>query len=905
MIHCRSRVFQSVWLLIGLCTAGQWAWADHVPFQVGHVLVSVGNGQVQHRDAAGNLLETLNTLQGGFTTGMAFDTVGNLYVTNFNAHNVRKFDSKGGLIGTFGSGYSGSPESILFDRNGNAYVGAVDGDNKIRKFDSLGNPLALFTVATERVGTDWIDLAADQCTMFYTSEGTNVKRFDVCTNTQLTNFNTSSLPGLVAYALRLLPTGGLLVANTSVIARLDSSGNLIQTYDASGENCWFALNLDPDGKSFWSADFCSSNVYKFDIATGQQLLKFNTGTPSLTVFGLVVFGEIGVGKPSILHATVGNQTVYVYWDPSREPVDGYKLFRDDGVSVITIDVPAGNDLLDTFLVNGRLYKYTLRAVKNGVEGPPSNFVLARPGELQPLAHPRNRILFLHGIASDASTWNTTSDFLVKTLKWNLGGTLRYLDNEDPRTRFPEVSSGFDAKADFFTVNFGSSFFGDFFGGAVANYDVGRPGILHQADAVQGFIRRLRAGGLTEKITIVAHSMGGLAARSYIADNADEAVLRVSQLTTYGSPHWGISPGNVLEGEPLVLFSGINPFLDWRGAQDLRVDCTNGIFGGPLDYNQEPSPERFLDQLRLKTLPSKIQYFAIQGHNDLSHQFLTPCLLDHWDGLITIDSANLGAIPKNPPAHQPSLTSNPVPLLTTSRLHTGQTRDFSSILCALDLNCFILNVRSPIDVEITAPDGRSVSRQLSEIPGASYMELADETGHLIATVLLPFAQGGNYTIRVLPKPGASPNDSYTLEIVRAGVTSIVAENQRVQDIPAQPYVVTVLPPLAVDIKPGSFPNSINPGSRGKIPVAILSTLAFNAPSRVDKNSLTFGRTGNEQSLAFCNSGGEDVNGDGLLDLVCHFNTPDTGFTPGDTQGVLKGKTVDHIPFLGTDLVRIVP
>ncbi len=71
------------------------------------------------------------------------------------------------------------------------------------------------------------------------------------------------------------------------------------------------------------------------------------------------------------------------------------------------------------------------------------------------------------------------------------------------------------------------------------------------------------------------------------------------------------------------------------------------------------------------------------------------------------------------------------------------------------------------------------------------------------------------------------------------------------------------------------------------------------------SLTFGRTGNELSLAFCNPGGEDVNGDGLLDLVCHFDTPKTGFQTGDTVGVLKGKTVTGTPIKGTDSIRIVP
>jgi len=113
------------------------------------------------------------------------------------------------------------------------------------------------------------------------------------------------------------------------------------------------------------------------------------------------------------------------------------------------------------------------------------------------------------------------------------------------------------------------------------------------------------------------------------------------------------------------------------------------------------------------------------------------------------------------------------------------------------------------------------------------------------------------------------------------------------------------PVAIDIKPGSFPNSINPKSRGTIPVGILSSSTFDAPTSVDRTSLTFGRTGNEQSLAFCNSSPEDVNVDGFLDLVCHFNTQQTGFQAGDTAGALKGKTVTGTPIIGTDSVRIVP
>jgi CSLREA domain-containing protein len=121
-----------------------------------------------------------------------------------------------------------------------------------------------------------------------------------------------------------------------------------------------------------------------------------------------------------------------------------------------------------------------------------------------------------------------------------------------------------------------------------------------------------------------------------------------------------------------------------------------------------------------------------------------------------------------------------------------------------------------------------------------------------------------------------------------------------DIGAYEYGILV----AIDIKPGSFPNAINTKSKGKIPVAILSTNTFNAPSELDKTSLTFGKTGGELSLAFCNKSGEDVNSDGFPDQVCHFYTQMTGFQLNDTLGILKGQTVGSVPINASDSVKIV-
>ena len=111
-------------------------------------------------------------------------------------------------------------------------------------------------------------------------------------------------------------------------------------------------------------------------------------------------------------------------------------------------------------------------------------------------------------------------------------------------------------------------------------------------------------------------------------------------------------------------------------------------------------------------------------------------------------------------------------------------------------------------------------------------------------------------------------------------------------------------VEIDIRPHSRHNIINPWSRGVVPVAILSTADFDAPNEVDRASLTFGQTGDEESLAFCRRRAKDVNRDGLRDLVCFFWSKLTGFQCGDTEGILKGQTLGGVPIEGRDSVRIV-
>lgn len=252
-------------------------------FEVGDVFASIGAGRVAWYKPDGTLVQVLDTGLGGFTTGMAFDEDDNLYVTLFSSNAVGVFDPTGTLVGTFGSGYS-TPESILFDANGDVYVGNLG--NAIRKFDASGSLLTTYPAGR----VDWIDLAADQCTMYIAREGSTIDRYDVCTNSALPVFATGLSQ---AFALRILQDGSVLIADRNNVKRFDASGSLIQTYDVAGENGWFALNIDPDGDTFWSGNVPgSNNFYQFDIATGDVVTgPINTGAGS-QLFGLAVFGEI-------------------------------------------------------------------------------------------------------------------------------------------------------------------------------------------------------------------------------------------------------------------------------------------------------------------------------------------------------------------------------------------------------------------------------------------------------------------------------------------------------------------------------------------------------------------------------------------------------------------------------------
>jgi parallel beta-helix repeat protein len=115
--------------------------------------------------------------------------------------------------------------------------------------------------------------------------------------------------------------------------------------------------------------------------------------------------------------------------------------------------------------------------------------------------------------------------------------------------------------------------------------------------------------------------------------------------------------------------------------------------------------------------------------------------------------------------------------------------------------------------------------------------------------------------------------------------------------------------SIDIKPSDFPNVINLKSKGVIPVVVLGSDSFDVKA-IDPATIKFGPTGNEAPVNMLPKGKfqyslEDVNKDGYMDIVFHFDTQATGFIVGDTAGIITGKLYSGTSIEGSDSVSIIP
>lgn len=285
-------------LASGLVTALISAGASAAPFAIGDVLTSIGNSQMKVFDQAGTLKQTLTATgaNAAFNDGMCVDGAGNVYQTGLNSGNVSKYGANGILVNaTYITGVT-RVESCLFNQAGEMFLGIASG-SRIEKYNVSGPTGTLVATYPTATATDWIELAANQCTMLYTNESPTVRRHDVCTNTAMADL-TTIVGASNLFAMRFLTTGEIMAAGGNGVYKLSATGTVIQSYPKpAGGDLIFALNLDPDGVSFWTGSITTGAVYKYNIATvTAPSVSFNAGV-NTELGGLMIYGEQTVGGP--------------------------------------------------------------------------------------------------------------------------------------------------------------------------------------------------------------------------------------------------------------------------------------------------------------------------------------------------------------------------------------------------------------------------------------------------------------------------------------------------------------------------------------------------------------------------------------------------------------------------------
>ncbi len=256
------------------------------------------------------------------------------------------------------------------------------------------------------------------------------------------------------------------------------------------------------------------------------------------------------------------------------------------------------------------------------------------------------IILIHGLHSSDQTWDSLASQLGQ-FGWSFGGRMDYCLNYDDNLSTSILANDihdFTTQSalnigDFYTINFDVNPNGIPYNDTVES---NQAAIVKQGKALQSAIKHVLDKTGANKVILVAHSMGGLAAREYLQNPSDwqsDGRHHVAKLLTIGTPHGG-SDEWTLGG-----IAGIDGYSE--AVRDLRWSYSNGdagvyLFGGNennlaslgfhnTDVNCNGSIGDSIVGLNQKDLPSDLAYACVIGVWSLSGT---------GDGLVNASRQNL-------------------------------------------------------------------------------------------------------------------------------------------------------------------------------------------------------------------------------------------------------------------------
>jgi sugar lactone lactonase YvrE len=327
-VNASAGTFSIPVTLSGTRTQTVSTFASGFDFPLGLAFDSAGNLYVSNQDngtvnkvtPAG----TVSTFATGFVAsdGLAFDASGNLFVANFDTNTVSKV-TPAGAVSTFATGFD-DPSSLAFDASGNLFVANV-GNDTVSEVTPAG------TVSTFATGFDVpAGLAFDASGNLFVSNGgnTTVREKTVSEVTPAGVVSTFATGLIQPAGLAFDAAGNLYVANATVDA--------VSEVTPAGTVSTFATGFDePEGLAFGA-----SNLY---VANGGPALDPGTTVSEVSETVTVPFtlGGTAVAGTAFSGIAAGPLTFGI--GQTTQDITG-TLLSDPGPSqtlTLTLGTPTG------------------------------------------------------------------------------------------------------------------------------------------------------------------------------------------------------------------------------------------------------------------------------------------------------------------------------------------------------------------------------------------------------------------------------------------------------------------------------------------------------------------------------------------------------------------------------------
>lgn len=194
----------------------------------------------------------------------ALDANGTLYVAP-NAPVVRVYNPDGSSRGTLGSYPDGFVVTAMDANASHLYVAISDGGFLHQIYRSTLQGLTEFPILVDSQVTS-LEVAADDCTLFYATADRGIRRRDVCGGD-----SDVLVANVRANDIALLPDSTLLVTpqKGSSLLRMNGSGKVVRRYRGPRVKAWQAVSVTPEGSSFWAATR-GGVLYRFSLGSGRR-----------------------------------------------------------------------------------------------------------------------------------------------------------------------------------------------------------------------------------------------------------------------------------------------------------------------------------------------------------------------------------------------------------------------------------------------------------------------------------------------------------------------------------------------------------------------------------------------------------------------------------------------------------